>query len=76
MSVTTITKRMPTDQAPQIGTAATIAPLTGLVVGAQFSLEAACAGSGIGLALTFISKAIADCAAKATHTSPLERIAS
>lgn len=65
-----------TGREAQIGAAATVAALTGLVFGAQFSLEAACAGYVIGLALTFIPKAIADFATKATYTSPLDRIAS
>jgi O-antigen/teichoic acid export membrane protein len=65
-----------TGREAQIGAAATIAALIGLVVGAQFSLEAACGGYVIGLALTFIPKAIADLATEATHSPPPERIAS
>lgn len=65
-----------TGREAQISAAATIAALTGLVIGAQFSFEAACAGYVTGLALTFIPKAIADLATTANHTSSLERIPS
>lgn len=58
----------------KLGIAATIAALGGLVIGAQFSLTAACWGYVLGMAIVFLPRALREFTARPSTSLSLERI--
>lgn len=65
-----------TGREARIGVMATVCALAGLTFGAQFSLEAACAGYVVGLAVTFLPRAIAELAMSGPTPLSIKRTAS